>query len=119
MAWRFDGYRPVRISTHAQEYEWSTYSTISDAVAYAYQDQGHAFYVLYFPTVSKTWVYDTATQLWHERGYWDATVGAYTAHRSWWHVFAFGKHLVGDWKTGTIYEMKIANRLGFNMDVLR
>lgn len=34
--------------------------------------------------------------------------GTYGPHRSWNHSYAFGKHLVGDWKTGNLWEMKLA-----------
>jgi hypothetical protein len=94
--------------------------TISDARAYCYQDQGHTFYMIYFPSavpdpinggalkgVGATWCYDVATQLWHQRGFWDTNYGRYTAHRSQCYCFAFGKHLVGDWQSGAIYEMNI------------
>jgi hypothetical protein len=103
IAWRAQGYTPQRISNHAIESEWQKYKTISDAIGYGYQDNGHSFWVIYFPTSSKTWVYDVATGLWHERGFWKN--GEYVAHRSQAHVFAFGKHLVCDWDSGNIYEM--------------
>jgi hypothetical protein len=106
IVWRLQGYTPSRISTHAIEFAIQNYSTISDAIGYAYQAQGHAFYVLYFPTANKTWVYDVSTNMWHERAFFSG--GNYTAHRSQNHVFAFGKHLVGDWNSGNIYEMNIA-----------
>lgn len=115
IVWRASGYTPTRVSNHAVEYALSTYGDISDAVAYAYQDQGHSFYVIYFPTAevlptgtkSATWVYDVATGLWHERGFWDAAHAQYTAHRSWNHMFLFNNHYVGDWATGIIYKMSI------------
>jgi hypothetical protein len=56
-----NGYLPVRISTHAIENEIQTYSTVSDAIGFSYQQAGHEFYVLTFPTADKTWVYDLAT----------------------------------------------------------
>lgn len=101
------GYSPARISNHAIEFAIQGYSQISDAIAFSYQDQGHYFYVLYFPTPSKTWVYDTATGMWHERGYWDLTIGDYKAAHYQNHTFNFGKHLVGDWSSDTIYQMAI------------
>ena len=108
VAWRAQGYTPSRVSNHAVEFAWQGYSVNSDAIGYSYQDQGHAFWVLYFPTANKTWVYDVATNMWHERGYWNAINGIYTAHRSQNHQFVFGKHLVGDWASGKIYDMSIA-----------
>jgi hypothetical protein len=103
IAWRAAGYQPQRISNHAVETEWAGYGAPGEAIGYPYQDRGHAFWMLYFPSVSKTWVYDSSTNMWSERGYWSA--GAYTAHRSQCHAFCFGKHLVGDWNSGKIYEL--------------
>lgn len=117
IAWRAQGYTPQRISNHAVEAEWQKYKTIADAVGYGYQDNGHSFWVLYFPTASATWVYDVATGLWHERGFWDGE--KYQAHRSMSHVFAFGKHLVCDWNSGNIYEMSSAIADDFSHEIRR
>jgi hypothetical protein len=105
MAWRADGYTPKRVSNFGVENEWRTYSTISDVTGYAYQENGHIFWVLYFPTANKTWVYDASNGTWHERE--SLLNGLPGAHFSRCHVFAFGKHLVGDWNSGNIYEMSL------------
>jgi hypothetical protein len=107
VAWRAQGYTPARVSNHAVEFAWQGYSTVADAVGYPYQDQGHAFWVIRFPTANATWVYDTSTGLWHERGFWDTPSSSYWAHLSQNHVYAFGKHLVGNWNSGNVYEMSI------------
>ena len=62
-----NGYAAHRISTFAIENEFAKYSKISDAVGWTYQQQGHTFYVVNFPTADKTWVWDESTQLWHQR----------------------------------------------------
>jgi hypothetical protein len=103
IAFRTNGYTFQRISTHAIEFAWQNYSTISDAVGYSCQMAGHTFVVWYFPTANKTWVYDVSTGLWAEWGFWNGN--AYDAHRSCSHMFAYGKHLVGDPKSGNIYQM--------------
>jgi len=103
--WRANGYTPQRISTHAIEYALQSYDEISDATAYTYQQDGHAFYVLTFPTAEKTWVYDAATQLWHERAYLDSTTGRFTRHRSNNHVFMGNTHVVGDFENGNLYAL--------------
>lgn len=114
VVWRANGYTPNRVSNHAIEFALQGYLTtygaigLSNAVGYSYQDQGHGFYVLYFPTPSATWVYDVATGMWHQRGYWDEATGRFTAHRSQNHTFNFGKHLVGDWNSGNLNEMSIS-----------
>jgi hypothetical protein len=80
MVYRARGYQPQRISTHAIEYAIQTYSTISDAIAYTYQQDGHMFYVLTFPTANVTWVYDAATNMWHQRGYISDTTDQLNRH---------------------------------------
>jgi hypothetical protein len=100
-------YVGIRISTLAVEFAWQSYATISDAVAYAYQDQGHNFWVIRFPSANVTWVYDFSTSLWHKRGFWQLANGTYSAHRSTSHMEFGGVHLVGDWASGNIYQMSI------------
>lgn len=108
MVQRADGYQPVRLSTHAIEYAIQGYETISDAVSWTYQDQGHAFYVLVFPTANATWVFDAATQLWHERGYWNSTGCTFEALRVTSHCSTTqNTHLVGDRFTGAVYTQSI------------
>lgn len=113
-AWRANGYTPLRISTHAVETSLSAYSEeqIAALVSYAYQDGGHLFWVLYMPGTDCTWVFDVAENLWHKRAEWLPDSGTYGPHRSWNHAYAFGKHIVGDWKTGNLYEMKLAYDTG-------
>jgi hypothetical protein len=110
IVWRANGFTAQRTSTHAVELAIQSYSTISDAVGWAYQDQGHSFYVLNFPTAGATWVWDAATNQWHERGAWAPNSMMYTAYRPQCHAYAFGQHLVGDRTTGSIYTMSIANQ---------
>lgn len=117
IAWRMNGYTPTRISTHAIEHRWGQYQTISDAVGYSYQEDGHTFWVLTFPTAnyqppgdepyqkSASWVYDVATGQWHQRDRW--INGQSLAHPGWVHAFCFGKHLIGDPTSGSIYEINI------------
>lgn len=105
VAFRANGYTFQRISTHAVELAWQGYATIADAVGYAFQHRGHTLIHWYFPTANKSWRYDVSTSLWHEVKFWDAAHGVYTAHRSCTHTFFNGKHLVGDWASGSIYQM--------------
>jgi hypothetical protein len=102
MVWRADGYTPLRISTHALELALSGY-TLTDAQAFAYQQEGHGFYVLHFPTDGKTWVYDAATQQWGERAYRDALTGELARWRANCHAMLGGLHLVGDCVDGRLY----------------
>jgi hypothetical protein len=94
------------VSTHAVEFAWQQYATVSDAVAYTYQENGHSFWVIRFPTARATWVYDISTGYWHQRGFWQG--GQFTADRSTSHMFFNGQHLVGDWATGNIYQQSMS-----------
>lgn len=107
VVWRADGHTPVRASTHAVENALRGYSSTSDAVAYSYLDNGHWFYVLSFPAAQTTWCYDASTNLWHERAFWDKPNGSFQAHPVRTHVYAFGKHLVGNRTNGEIYSMSL------------
>lgn len=104
-AWRASGYTPQRISTHAVEVALSSYANISSLVSYSYQDKGHLFWVLYVPGADCTWVYDVAENLWHKRATWNTMSATFGPHKGWNHSYAFGKHLVGDWNSGNIYQM--------------
>jgi hypothetical protein len=101
MVYRANGYTGQRISTHAIEWQIQQYSDISDAIAYTYQQDGHSFYVLIFPTGNATWVYDAATESWHERAGW--VNGDFTRHRSNCQMSFNNKIIVGDYVNGNIY----------------
>lgn len=107
MAWRSNGYTPSRVSTHAVEVWLSNQVNVSQLTSYSYQQNGHLFWVLYVPGSDCNWVYDVGESLWHKRAAW--VNGLYQPHWSWNHVYAFGKHLVGDWQTSNLYEMSFAN----------
>lgn len=96
------GYGVVRISTHAIEQDIQAYNRIDDAIGYCHQIEGHAFYVLTFPTEDKTWVYELATGQWHERGSVDSN-GVLTRHRANAFAFAYGHGHVGDYQNGSLY----------------
>ena len=101
IVYRANGYTGTRISTHAVEWQIQQYGTLSDAIGYTYQQDGHSFYVLIFPNANTTWVYDVATQAWHERAGW--VNGAWTRHRSNCQVFYNSEVIVGDYEDGRIY----------------
>lgn len=104
MVVKAQGFQPIRISTHAVEFAIASYTNIDDAIGFGYQQEGHDFYVLIFPSANTTWVYDAATELWHERAWrnpLDASLNRIRAEC----VLAFGnKILIGDWQTGEIFQ---------------
>jgi hypothetical protein len=106
IVYKANGYGAARMSTHAIEYAIAQYGNISDALAYTYQQEGHAFYVLIFPTANATWVYDVATQAWHERA--GFLNGAFTRHRSNCQCNFGGNTIVGDFENGNIYTFDLS-----------
>jgi hypothetical protein len=107
IVYRTNGYKGQRISTHAVEWQIQQYTDISDALAYTYQQDGHTFYVLIFPTANTTWVYDAATQAWHERAGWDN--GEFTRHRSNCQVVYNNEIIVGDYENGNLYAFDLTD----------
>lgn len=103
-----------RISNHAVETAFASYPLVSDAIGYVYEEAGHMFYVLTFPTADVTWVYDdTASALmgkpcWHQRLSFDPVACVYHRHRSNCYMDFQNLRLVGDYQTGQIHQMSRA-----------
>lgn len=104
MVYRTQGFQAVPISTPPITRRIQDATDHENIVAYTYSDHGHKFYVLTGGGLETTLVYDLTTQMWHERAFKDVD-GTFSQHLANCHVFAFGKHLVGDRRNGNIYEM--------------
>lgn len=105
IVYKAQGYNPVRISNHAMETTFAGYGDISDAKAFSYQANGHSFYVLTFPTADHTWVYDLATQEWHEWLWRNPSTNTLHQHRASCCVFFNDTNLVGDRENGKLYAL--------------
>lgn len=118
-----NGYTPQVISPPSITYKLSHLTNREDAFAFCYNDEGHTFYQLTFPSDNCTFVYDTHSKMWHERStftvksevVFDNITGAPTPktalpntinrHLANCYTFYNNTHLVGDYRTGNIYEM--------------
>jgi len=96
------GYSFKRISTHAVEQTLMN-QYIADAVAYTYQLDGHEFYVVTFPTIKITWVYDLNSEMWHKWLSWDGE--QFNRDRSNCGAIFNNVYLVGDYQNGQIYQL--------------
>jgi len=105
MVFRASGYMGQRISTHAIEWQLQQYTDLSDAVGYTYQQDGHSFYVLNFPSADTTWVFDVATGAWHERA--SFSNGEFNRHRGNSQMFFNGKTVIGDYQNNKIYSFDL------------
>lgn len=94
-----------RISNHGVESAISSYPLVSDAFGFAYEEEGHLFYLLIFPTADKCWTFDASTGEWHERLSYDQNTGLF--HRPRANCFANFQNLrlVGDYQSGQVHRM--------------
>lgn len=97
IVYRLDGYQPVRVSTHALERRIAAVADPTTLLAFSFMSVGHAFWAL--KCADWCWVHDLTTGQWHER----ASHGSPT-WRAEHAVQAFGKWLLGDAATGTIWQ---------------
>ena len=102
-----NGYVPTRISTHAVE-QTLLNQYIDDAISWTYQLEGHECYVVTFPTLDLTWVYDISTQMWHKWLYVD-NQNVFHRHRGNCSAVFQGLVMVGDYQNGQIYELDPLN----------
>ena len=101
-----NGYSPQRVSTTAVEIDLQTSADVltGEGFSWVYEQDGHVFFGVLQQDLPTTWVYDASTQLWHERAEWNSTTTAFEPYVPRCHAFAFGRHLVGDYRTtGAIY----------------
>lgn len=105
IVWQAEGYVPRRVSNHGVELAIQGYGDISDATAYVYQENGHAFYILNFPSADASWVYDISTGQWHERCELGSD-GDFHRHRGECYAYGFNTHVIGDYQNGNIYALE-------------
>lgn len=108
IVWRAANYNPSRMSDHGLEYAMSQMERIDDARAFTYQQDGHTFFVLTFPSADQTWHYDAATGSWAERAWFDKSTGSLHRHRANCHAAFAGQNIVGDWQNGMLYALDLA-----------
>jgi hypothetical protein len=99
-AYLLAGYQPQRISTAAEEQLWQSYSTVADAYAWTYQEEGHPFFLVFFPTPGTCFAFDAKEGRWHQRALTIAGVNQIPASQV--HTFnpLLGGHICGDRGSG-------------------
>lgn len=108
MVLRLKGYEVTEISTPWVVNKIDAIADISDARGYCYQQKGHVFYQLIFPSGDLTLTFDDSIRdpmaAWHQRCWTDSN-GA--LHRVRDNCFALINNtpVVGDWENGTIYQL--------------
>ena len=100
-----NGFEPSRISTRGIEQMIETMGSYEDCQAFTYAQAGHAFYVMQFPTGNKTFVYDLATQSWHERTHLVQETGLLRMWDGMYCTNNFEKLITGDAASSAIYSL--------------
>lgn len=91
-----------RVSNYAIEAAIEKYSVLSDAIGHTYQQAGHEFYVLTFPTADITWVYDITENKWHRRQSY-----GYGRHNTQGAVYFNKKIITGSSIDGKLFELSL------------
>jgi hypothetical protein len=120
VVYRTNGFSVERVSNHAIEAAillnnpGETYTPR----AYSYTEAGHNFYVLCVS--SGTFVYDTKTQMWHERGVWDAGTTTFQVHDASCatHLFANPSVYLGSNSSANIWVQDL-NKFSYNGTAIR
>jgi len=107
--WRLDGYQTTKISTIEIDQRIASYAFIENALGMSYQQDGHLFYVLQFPSANETLVYDLSTQLWHARAYKQPNTEVLSLWRPACLCFSASLVLGGDHENGNIYALDYDN----------
>ena len=94
------GFSPQEISTPGITAFIEARNSPQTALAWAYTQAGHTFYVLTFG--DKTMVYDTSTGLWHYRK--SQGISRWRANS---HEYIWRKHVVGDYENGKLYQLDL------------
>ena len=107
VAYVLDGYTPVRISTHAEEYQWSAANLGVNCISYSEEHEGHYWWVINFGS-GGTWQYDLVSGVWSQRAAWSGS--AFTAYPFQFHTYVpeVGKHFVGGNGSSIIYESSLS-----------
>jgi hypothetical protein len=112
------GYSIQKISTPAIEYQIKSVASIETAVAFAYSDETHSFYVISFST-EKTFVFDLSTGEWHIRGSLNIPTGVNVRQFAQNYCFFNGKHYVGHYNSPVLYEMSLGIYAEAGADIRR
>ena len=95
-----NGYTPDIVSNYEMSSIIDSYGDVSNAIGHSFMEGGHPFYVISFPTVEKTWLFDAATKLFSELTS-GITEGQYRG------LFSnnyLGNTLIYDFENGNIYK---------------
>jgi len=99
-----DGVGTKVISNAAVEHEFDGYSTLLDARAFVFQQEGHTFYQITFPSENVTWVCDLSQPnsdlAWHKR-----RTGSTGRHLAETHIYYNNTHYIGSYASSNLLKL--------------
>lgn len=98
-----DGLTPKKVSVRGIEQIINGFDTYSDCQAFTYAQNGHAFYVMQFPSESRTFAYDIISDSWCERTYLSPIDGKEYSHKMMYATNNFDKLIIGHQNYSTVY----------------
>ncbi len=103
--WGCSGFQPVRMSDNGIEEAIKTFSLFDqqNAEGFSWIDGSHIYYCISFSEAGRSFVYDLALNMWHERLYFFN--GSYGRYRPRVITQFQNMNLVGDYASGAIYKM--------------
>jgi hypothetical protein len=91
--------QPLKLSNEHVDRSIGKMSVVNDAVGFIFTMNGHTFSVHTFPSEDQTFVLDVTNKFWYV---WKTGNGRWRPNC---YINFAGKHLVGDYKNGKIYEL--------------
>jgi hypothetical protein len=96
------GFQPFVISSRDIDAYLVNFSTVSDATAISYMWDGHAFYLLTFPSAGRSFLYDGTTNVWSEQQSGTGLIGRYVGNLA---IVFNGQVYISDYSNGNIYQL--------------
>lgn len=81
---------------------------VTDAEGWCYAQEGQGYYVLTFPTLDRTLVYNIGTNRWHERMSGSGGADEQGRWKAAWSTYAYNKVLVGESAADALYELSLS-----------
>jgi hypothetical protein len=96
------GFQPQVISNKDIDAYFDDFPQVADATAISYMWDGHPFYLLTFPSASRSFLYDGSTGIWCEQQSGVQLIGRYNGNLC---LVLAGQIYISDYSNGNIYQL--------------
>ena len=98
---RLFGLQVTNIGNPALAAEWSTYTSVDDAIGYAFILDQRNYFQITFPTANRTWLYHEQSNSWYQLSFKTDD----QRHKGQSQEFVYGKNIIQDSFNGRLYEL--------------